>query len=94
VRFGPFQFRIERGELTRDEEAIRLSEREREILTILALARGGNVEREALTGTNGAANERTVDVQMNRLRRRIEDDPANPRYVQTVRGVGYRLVLD
>jgi two-component system phosphate regulon response regulator OmpR len=35
-----------------------------------------------------------VDVQMNRLRRRIEDDPANPRYVQTVRGVGYRLVLD
>lgn len=94
VRFGPFQFRIERGELTRDDEAIRLSEREREILTILALARGGNVEREALTGTNGAANERTVDVQMNRLRRRIEDDPANPRYVQTVRGVGYRLVLD
>jgi two-component system phosphate regulon response regulator OmpR len=97
VRFGPFQFRIERGELTRDEEVIRLSEREREILTILALARGGNVEREALTGANGAngaANERTVDVQMNRLRRRIEDDPANPRYVQTVRGVGYRLVLD
>ncbi|WP_128562927.1 response regulator [Methylobacterium crusticola] len=94
VRFGPFQFRIERGDLTRDEEAIRLSEREREILTILALARGANVEREALSGANAAANERTIDVQMNRLRRRIEDDPANPRYVQTVRGVGYRLVLD
>ncbi len=68
MRFGPFQFRIERGELTRDDEAIRLSEREREILTILALARGGNVEREALTGTNGAANER----------RRRADEPAAP----------------
>ena len=65
-----------------------------QILTILALARGGNVEREALTGTNGAANERTVDVQMNRLRRKIEVDPANPTFLQTVRGVGYRLVID
>ncbi|ACL62011.1 response regulator [Methylobacterium nodulans] len=94
VRFGPFLFRVERGELTRDDEPIRLSEREREILTILALAKGGNVAREALTGGAEAGNERTIDVQMNRLRRKVEDDPANPRYVQTVRGVGYRLVLD
>jgi two-component system phosphate regulon response regulator OmpR len=94
VRFGPFLFRVERGELTRDDELIRLSEREREILTILALAKGGNVAREALAGASEAGNERTIDVQMNRLRRKVEDDPANPRYVQTVRGVGYRLVLD
>ncbi|ACA20292.1 two component transcriptional regulator, winged helix family [Methylobacterium sp. 4-46] len=94
VRFGPFLFRVERGELTRDEEPIRVSEREREILTILALAKGGNVAREALTGGAEPGNERTIDVQMNRLRRKLEDDPANPRYLQTVRGIGYRLVLD
>ncbi|MFE1602598.1 response regulator [Methylobacterium sp. ID0610] len=93
VRFGPFLFRVERGELTREEEPIRLSEREREILTILALAKGNNVAREALAGGE-AGNERTIDVQMNRLRRKLEDDPANPRYLQTVRGIGYRLVLD
>ncbi|MGY2050741.1 response regulator [Methylobacterium sp. JK268] len=94
VRFGPFLFRVERGELARDEEPIRLSEREREILTILASARGGHVAREALSSGAEAGNERTIDVQMNRLRRKLEDDPANPRYLQTVRGVGYRLVLD
>jgi two-component system, OmpR family, phosphate regulon response regulator OmpR len=92
VRFGPFTFRPERGDLRRDEEAIRLSEREREILTILSLKRGGNVEREALAGS--AAGERTIDVQINRLRRKIEVDPANPAFLQTVRGVGYRLVVD
>ena len=94
VRFGPFTFRPERGDLRRDEEAIRLSEREREILTILSLQRGGNVEREALAGPGSAGAERTIDVQINRLRRKIEVDPANPAFLQTVRGVGYRLVVD
>ena len=42
----------------------------------------------------GTANERTVDVQINRLRRKIEIDPANPVFLQTVRGVGYRLVVE
>ncbi|RVU16678.1 response regulator [Methylobacterium oryzihabitans] len=93
VRFGPFTFRIERGELARDEEGIRINEREREMLTILALAKGSPIGREVLACGN-AANERTLDVQVNRLRRKVEDDPANPRYLQTVRGVGYRLVLD
>jgi two-component system phosphate regulon response regulator OmpR len=40
------------------------------------------------------ANERTVDVQINRLRRKIETDPANPLHLQTVRGIGYRLLID
>ena len=55
---------------------------------------GGNVAREELAGGGGAANERTVDVQINRLRRKIEVDPANPVFLQTVRGIGYRLVID
>ena len=49
--------------------------------------------RLALAGDGGAVNERAVDVQVNRLRRKIERDPANPLIVQTVRGIGYRLVV-
>ena len=44
--------------------------------------------------TANAANERTIDVQINRLRRKIEEDPGNPVHLQTVRGIGYRLVID
>ena len=94
VTFGPFAFRIDRGELRRDDELIRITDREREILTILAMAGGANVEREQLAGSGGAAMERTVDVQINRLRRKTEVDPANPVFLQTVRGVGYRLAVD
>jgi two-component system phosphate regulon response regulator OmpR len=49
------------------------------------------VPRAALTG-DGTVNERAVDVQINRLRRKIERDPANPLFLQAVRGIGYRLV--
>ena len=94
IRFGPFTYRFDRGELRRDDEVVRITEREREILTILGSQAGGNVPREELAGTGLSANERTVDVQINRLRRKIEVDPANPVFLQTVRGVGYRLVID
>jgi two-component system, OmpR family, phosphate regulon response regulator OmpR len=94
ICFGPFSFRFDRGELRRDDELVRLTEREREILTILGTRAGENVPREELTGGGPAANERTVDVQINRLRRKIEVDPANPIFLQTVRGIGYRLVVD
>lgn len=93
IRFGPFSFRFDRGELRKDDELIRITEREREILTILGSQTSGQVSREDLSGSDGA-NERTVDVQINRLRRKIESDPANPVFLQTVRGVGYRLVID
>lgn len=97
VSFGPFTYRLDRGELRRGEEMVRLTDREREILTILASHNGDNVPRETISGQGvpgGAANERTVDVQINRLRRKIENDPANPAWLQTVRGVGYRLLVD
>jgi two-component system phosphate regulon response regulator OmpR len=94
VRFGSMSFDLARGELKRGEELIRLTEREREMLRLLAENAGGTVSREALAGPGGAGNERTVDVQVNRLRRKIERDPANPLYLQTVRGAGYRLLLD
>ena len=80
--------------MRRGDEVIRITEREREILRLLAEARGDTVSREALGGGGGAANERTIDVQVNRLRRKIETDPANPLHLQTVRGLGYKLVVD
>jgi two-component system phosphate regulon response regulator OmpR len=92
VQFGDFRFHIARGELKRGEEAIRLTDREREMLRLLAATPGETVTRQALAGSGGATGERAVDVQVNRLRRKIERDPANPLLVQTVRGIGYRLV--
>ena len=94
VRFGPFTFRFDRGELARGREVIRITEREREILVILGQRAGAEVSREELSGGTNGPGERAVDVQMNRLRRKIELDPANPSFLQTVRGVGYRLVVD
>ncbi|MBM6592755.1 response regulator transcription factor [Microvirga sp. BT291] len=94
IHFGPFSFRFDRGELRREDEVVRITEREREILTILGSRAGTNVPREELAGNGPGANERTVDVQINRLRRKIEIDQANPLFLQTVRGIGYRLVVD
>jgi two-component system, OmpR family, phosphate regulon response regulator OmpR len=94
VRFGPFSFSLERGELRTQDEVVRLTERERDMLRLLCAHSGESVSREALTGSGAAANERTIDVQINRLRRKIESDPANPLYLQTARGAGYRLIVD
>ena len=93
VRFGPFVFHIARGDLRRGEEVIHLTDREREMLRMLAAVPGETVTRLALAGNGASPGERAVDVQVNRLRRKIETDPANPLFVQTVRGIGYRLVV-
>jgi two-component system, OmpR family, phosphate regulon response regulator OmpR len=93
VRFGPFLFHIGRGELRRGEEALHLTDRERDMLRLLAAVPGETVTRLALAGNGASAGERAVDVQVKRLRRKIEADPANPLFVQTVRGIGYRLVV-
>ena len=92
VRFGQFVFHIGRGELRRGDEVIRLTDRERDMLRVLSVHPGETVPRMALSGNGASLNERAVDVQVNRLRRKIERDPANPLFVQTVRGIGYRLV--
>jgi two-component system phosphate regulon response regulator OmpR len=93
IGFGPFLYHLGRGELRKGEEIIRLTDREREMLRILAGTPGETVSRAALAGNGGTVSERAIDVLVNRLRRKIERNPANPLYVQTVRGVGYRLVI-
>ena len=93
VRFGPFVYHLARGELRKGEEVIRLTDREREMLRILAATPGETVSRMALAGNGESVSERAVDVLVNRLRRKIERNPADPLFVQTVRGIGYRLVI-
>ncbi len=92
VRFGPFVYHLARGELRKGDDVIRLTDREREMLRILTATPGETVTRLALAGNGDQTSERAVDVQVNRLRRKIETNPANPLFVQTVRGIGYRLV--
>jgi two-component system, OmpR family, phosphate regulon response regulator OmpR len=94
VRFGPFTFDLRRNELKRGEEPIRLTDKEREVLREFALSGGEPVTRETLARLGDYDNERAVDVQINRLRQKIEADPANPAYLHTVRGKGYVLYLD
>ena len=94
VMFGPFTFSLARKELKNGSTQVRLTDREQDIMTILTEKPGETVARHDLVSNASEINERTIDVQINRLRRKIENDPANPRYLQTVRGIGYRLSRD
>ena len=94
VRFGKFTFSLARGELKADGEAIKLTEMERNLMRFFAGRPGDTVEREELADLSGNESERSVDVQINRLRRKIEADPANPAFLQTVRGRGYIFYFD
>ncbi len=94
VTFGPFTFNAARGELSREGATVRLTEAEVALLRVLAARPGEVVSREELTKRTNAGMERSVDVQVTRLRRKVETDPRAPVYLQTVRGVGYRLAAD
>ncbi|HEX6000468.1 MAG TPA: response regulator transcription factor [Hyphomicrobiaceae bacterium] len=94
VTMGDFIFHVERGELRRGEESIKLTERERELLRHFAQRPGMPVARHELAADESSGTERAIDVQINRLRRKIESDPTNPVYLQTVRGKGYILYTD
>lgn len=94
VRFGPYAFNAQRGELSREGRAIRLTEAEVLMLRVLAAKGGDSISREELAKRTGAGVERSVDVQVTRLRKKIETDPRAPVFLQTVRGVGYRLAID
>ena len=97
VSLGRFSFDLERGELLDGEAMVRLTEGEAWLLKRLARAPHMPIDRFDLIRTDEEdrdASARAVDVQMTRLRRKIEDDPKNPRYLLTVRGVGYRLAPD
>jgi two-component system phosphate regulon response regulator OmpR len=94
IRMGPCVFNISRGELRREDESIKLTERERDLLRLFANRIGVPVARHELSSDESTGSERAIDVQINRLRRKIESDPSNPVYLQTARGKGYVLYTD
>ena len=93
VTFGPMQFDLELGELTDKGKRVPLTDAEIALMRAFTGRIGEVLSRETLCKIIGAAvNERAIDVQVTRLRRKIEPDPSFPRYLRTVRGQGYRLV--
>jgi two-component system phosphate regulon response regulator OmpR len=93
VEFGDCSFDIERGELLRNGDIIRLTSNEVELLRTFSRNPGMTIDRDDLTTQSGGNSLRAVDVQINRLRRKIEPDPKEARYLQTVWGRGYVLWL-
>ncbi len=98
LTLGPIRYDIERGEMWRGDEPVRLTATESHLMRIFAAQPGEALSRtrlvEDLGRDRGQSQERAVDVQITRLRRKIEDDPKQPRYLQTVRGAGYMLSPD
>lgn len=91
IRMGEYVFHIGRGELCCPNGTIKITERERDLLRQFAQRPGYPIARHELAASGANGSERAVDVQINRLRRKIETDPSNPVYLQTVRGKGYIL---
>ncbi len=96
VRFGTFSYHTDSHELYKDGENqdIPLSSNEQALMDMLAAALNQPVSREALSAQLNNISERSVDVQITRLRRKIEDDPKNAKYLRTMRGQGYALKGD
>jgi len=90
IDFGPFRFDADRMELWRGDDLVPLTGREASLLRVFATQPDVTLSRFKLSQQSGAA-ERTIDVQVTRLRRKIEADPRSPRFLQTVWGEGYVL---
>lgn len=94
IVFGPNTFHPRRGELRRHGEMIKLTGAELALLRTLTAKPGAPFSRATLAEQTGAGFDRSIDVQVTRLRRKLEDDPRTPLFLQTVRGIGYVLVVD
>ena len=95
ITFGEFSFDLDREELTRAGIYVRLTTAETSLLKALARHAGEPITRQVLSDESQVSgNARTIDVQVTRLRRKIESDPKFPRYLQTVRGTGYVLMTE
>ena len=98
LSLGPIRYDIDKGEMWQGDQQVRLTATESQLMRIFSACPGEAVSRaklvEDLGRDKGQAQERAVDVQITRLRRKIETDPKQPRYLQTVRGAGYMLAPD
>jgi len=95
LNLGPVRYDIERGEMWEGDTQIRLTATEGQLMRIFSAQTSTPLSRamlvEELSRSGSQTQERAVDVQITRLRRKIEADPKQPRYLQTVRGEGYML---
>ena len=94
LSLGAYAFDLDRGLLLEGEAPVRLTEGEARLLKRLAQSANLPIDRVELADEAAEGVGRAVDVQVTRLRRKIEPEPHNPRYLQTVRGVGYMLAPD
>jgi two-component system phosphate regulon response regulator OmpR len=94
VRMGDCVYDTDRGQLKKKGKPVRLTTSENALLQLFAANAGRSFSRADLCSRLGVSLERSIDVQVTRLRRKIEEDPKLPLYLQTVRGVGYVLVPD
>ncbi|MGC1497323.1 MAG: response regulator [Sulfitobacter sp.] len=98
MTLGTIRYDLERGEMWQGDELVRLTATEIQLMKIFSAQPGAPLSRsklvEELGRDRGQAQERAVDVQITRLRRKIEDNPKQPQYLQTVRGAGYMLAPD
>ncbi len=98
LTLGPIRYDMERGEMWEGENLVGLTGTEMQLMKIFSSKCNEPISRaklvEELGRDRGQAQERAVDVQITRLRRKIEADPKQPRYLQTVRGAGYMLAPD
>lgn len=95
LKMGPVRYDIARGEMWNGDDLVRLTATESQLMRIFSAEPGQAMSRarlvDELSRSGGQTQERAVDVQITRLRRKIEVDPKQPRYLQTVRGAGYML---
>lgn len=96
IFFGSIEIDLETLQVTRDGKVLFLTPTEFRLLRYLAIHPGRPFSREALIETiwgyeGDIGSDRTVDVHIRHLREKIEEDPANPRWIQTVRGIGYKF---
>jgi len=89
--FGEFSFNLAESRLKKGEEFIHITDSEAKILNILCKEKGNAVSREKLSALCGGIDDRSIDVQITRLRKKIEQNPKQPHYLQTVRNHGYVL---
>jgi two-component system phosphate regulon response regulator OmpR len=96
IHFGPFTFDPQRRQLRKDDKIVKLTGGEINLLEALVMSPGKPLSRDRLLtlardDETGERNDRAIDIAILRLRRAIESDPKNPRWIQTVWGVGYRF---
>ena len=95
IFFGQYKFDLNTMILKKGSEDIYLTQGEKNLLFILVTKHNNDIPREILAeGNNKESDLRKIDVQVTRLRQKIEKNPKKPRYIQTVRGKGYRLIAD